>query len=83
MSLIVSHAAIRAYEALKQRPGARPRNSDARDMAVVGAIRVRMDELINSYRLTANYERGHTYVFWSELTQRIDEGLFDDLLDRL
>lgn len=83
MSIIISSAAIRAYDALKQRPGARPRYSDARDMAVVAAIRVRMEELVGTYRLTANYERGHTFVFWSELTQRIDEGLFDDLLDRL
>lgn len=83
MSIIISSAAIRAYEALKQRPGARPRYSDARDMTVVAAIRARMEDLINTYRLTANYERGNTYVFWAELTQRIDEGLFDDLLDRL
>lgn len=83
MSLLISSAAIRAYDALKQRPGARPRYSDARDAAVLAAIRLRMNELISSYRLIANEERGHTYVFWSELTQRIDEGLFDDLLDRL
>ncbi len=83
MSLMLSHAAIRAYDALKQRPGSRPRYSDARDMAVVAAIRLRMEELITTYRLIANEERGHIYVFWAELAQRIDEGSFDDLLDRL
>ena len=83
MSLLISSAALRAYDAMKERPGATPRASGARDARVLTAIQQRMRELIGAYRLTAQENRGHTYVFWVELSRLIGEGAFDDLLDGL
>jgi hypothetical protein len=76
-------AALRTYDALKERPGARPRRSDARDTEVVAAVRTRLAELIGEYRLGVHSGVGGSYVFWSEVSQRIQEGAFDDLLPRL
>jgi hypothetical protein len=84
MSVKLSVAALRTYDALKDRPGARPRHSDARDPAVVAAVRSRLSELIGEYRLGAHSgQQGGTYVFWSEISARISEGAFDDLLSQL
>lgn len=83
MSLLISHASLRVYDALKSRPGARPRNSDARDIPLVSAIMTRMSELIGAYRLSTQQDRGHVYVFWTELDRLVNEGAFDDLLERL
>ena len=84
MSLRLSSAAIRAYDALKNRPNATPRESDARDMGVLGAITDRLNELISSYRISGTSgSGGATYVFWTEVLREINAGTFDDLLDRL
>ena len=84
MSMLLSAAAPRVYDALKRRPGARPRASDARDAATLEAVHGRLRELIGSYRLGAHTPaNGRTYVFWPEIGALIDAGAFDDLLDRL
>jgi hypothetical protein len=84
MSLRLSAAAVRTYDALKTRPGASFRRSDARDPAAVNAVAVRLRELIAVYRIGGHDgPGGATYVFWSEIVREIDAGAFDDLLDRL
>ncbi|GAB4466204.1 MAG: hypothetical protein OHK0029_37350 [Armatimonadaceae bacterium] len=83
MSLLLPTAALRVYDALKLRPGANPRQSDARDAALLDTIATRLNELIDTYRVTANEEFGNTYVFWAEIAGLVNEGVFDDLLDRL
>jgi hypothetical protein len=83
MSLKLSVAALRTYDALKERPGARPRQSDARDPEVVALVRARLSELVGEYRLGVHQGMGGSYVFWSEINARIQEGAFDDLLGRL
>jgi hypothetical protein len=84
MSLRLSAAAIRTYDALKARPNARPRKSDARDKDALEAIHGRLGELISSYRLGGHPgPGGQTYVFWTEVLAHIQSGVFDDLLDRL
>ncbi len=84
MSLIISLAATRAYDAMKGRPGARPRHSDAHDPAVLRAVIERIQQLIGDYRLNAHRApNGNTYVFWVEISREIELGAFDDLLDRL
>jgi hypothetical protein len=83
MSLLLSAAAIRAYDTLKRRPGARVRHSDARDAAQLAAVTRRIHELIEAYRITGNAGTGGgTYVFWTEILREIEAGAFDDLLDR-
>jgi hypothetical protein len=83
MSILLPHAALRVYDALKDRPGARPRDSDARDAALVAAVQARMSELIGAYRLSVQQERGRLFVFWTELDRLLAEGAFDDLIERL
>jgi hypothetical protein len=84
MSLRISAAAIRTYDALKGRPGARPRYSDARDVGVLSVITTRLNELIDTYRLTAQIGQGDAYfLFWPEIRREIDSGTFDDLLPLL
>jgi hypothetical protein len=83
MSLVVSAAAIRAYDTLKRRPGARVRRSDARDAAQVAAVTRRLNELIQTYRIAGNEGAGGgIYVFWTEVLREIEGGAFDDLLDQ-
>lgn len=83
MSVKLSVAALRTYDALKDRPGARPRRSDARDAAVIAAVSARLSELVSEYKLGIHEGVGGSYVFWSEVNARIQEGAFDDLLGRL
>ena len=83
MSLRLASAAVRAYDLLKQRPGARPRRSDARDADALAAVTRRLEELIAAYRVHGQRENGGTYVFWTEVKAQIESGAFDDLLDRL
>lgn len=83
MSVKLSVAALRTYDALKDRPGARPRRSDARDVEVVAAVSTRLSELVSEYKLGIHEGVGGSYVFWSEVNARIQEGAFDDLLGRL
>jgi hypothetical protein len=84
VSLRLSTAAIRTYDALKSRPNATPRKSDARDARVLSAVTERLHELIGSYRISGEKgSGGATYVFWTEVLREIDAGTFDDLLDRL
>jgi hypothetical protein len=84
MSLRVSAAAISAYDALKRRPGAPVRRSDARRPEAVEAIHRRLGELIESYRVGGHPgPGGATYVFWTEVSREISAGAFDDLLDSL
>jgi len=84
MALRLQTASIRAYDYLKQRPGANPRRSDARDSALLEAIMRRIQELISSYRIGENAGvGGGTYVFWVEISREIDRGAFDDLLPLL
>lgn len=84
MSIRVNTAAVRVYDALKERPGACPRESDARDKVTLGDIERRLRELIASYRLGGHEGPGNvTYVFWSEISGVVNAGAFDDLLDRL
>jgi hypothetical protein len=83
MSLVLSTAAIRTYDALKRRPGARSRHSDARDTAVLAAVTRRLHELIGAYRISGTEgQGGGLYVFWTEIAREIEAGAFDDLLDR-
>jgi hypothetical protein len=84
MSLKINAAAIRVYDAMKARPGAQPRASDARDPAALEAIQGRLNELVSSYRVGGHSGAGGaTYVFWSEVYREVSVGAFDDLLDRL
>lgn len=83
MSLRLSAAAVRTYDALKRRPRAVPRRSDARDAGAIEAIDRRLRELILAYRIGEHRNETGVYVFWSEIEARIGEGAFDDLLDRL
>jgi hypothetical protein len=83
MSVLLPVAALRVYDSLKQRPGANPRKSDARDASLLADIERRMQELIATYKITSVDERGHTFVYWAEIIHRVNEGVFDDLLDRL
>ena len=83
MSVKLSVAALRTYDALKDRPGARLRRSDARDAAVIAAVSTRLSELVSEYKLGIHEGVGGSYVFWSEVNARIQEGAFDDLLGRL
>ena len=84
MSIRVSLAARRTYDALKRRPGAFPRESDARDTDALEAVYARIGELVGAYRINGQTgPGGATYVFWTELDREIAGGAFDDLLDRL
>lgn len=83
MSLRLQTAAVRAYDLLKQRPGATPRRSDARDPEALAAVTRRLGELIGSYRVNGHQERGTTYVFWTEVSAQVEAGVFDDLLPLL
>lgn len=83
MSLRLDVAAVRTYDALKTRPGARPRASGARDVRALDAVSVRLRELIAGYRVSGHDERGATYVFWSDVSRQIEAGAFDDLLGLL
>lgn len=84
MSMRLSVATIRTYDALKARPGARPRISDARDTQVLGLVENRIKELIGSYRINGHDgPNGTLYVFWSEVGREVDSGAFDDLLGGL
>ena len=84
MSILLDIAAQRTYDALKSRPGARPRVSDARDADTLRAVTERIYQLITGYKLN-DYRTpaGRVYVFWYEISREIDTGAFDDLLDRL
>jgi hypothetical protein len=83
VSLLLPVAVRKAYDALKTRPGAHRRESDARDFTILQAVTERIYQLIDGYRLneqrTAN---GNVYVFWTEINGEIEKGAFDDLLDR-
>jgi len=84
MSLRLSAAAVRAYDALKTRPGASLRRSDARDPVIVNDVAGRLNELIIACRISGHDgPGGATYVFWSEILREIESDAFDDLLDRL
>ena len=83
MSLRLPSAAVRAYDHLKNRPGAPRRRSDARDPAALAAVTRRLEELVGAYRIGGQVERGATYVFWTEVENQIGLGEFDDLLDLL
>lgn len=84
MSIRVSLAARRTYDALKHRPGASPRESDARDLDALSAVHTRIGELVGAYRINGQSGPGGAiYVFWTELDREIRAGAFDDLLDRL
>ncbi len=84
MSLRLSLAATRAYDALKTRPGASPRESDARDTDLLASVSDRIKELSSSYRINGQIGPGGAlYVFWTELDREIRAGAFDDLIDRL
>ncbi len=84
MSLPLRSAAIRAYDMLKTRPGAPVRRSDARDSAALDAVAARLGELIATYRVGGHEGvNGRTYVFWHEVSGAVQNGLFDDLIDRL
>jgi len=84
MSLRLNAAAVRVYDALKSRPGANPRTSDARDTEALGAIQGRLRELVSSYRIGGHDgPAGAVYVFWTEILREVNNGAFDDLLDRL
>jgi hypothetical protein len=84
MSLRVSLAAVRTYDALKRRPGARPRQSDARDTTLLKDVEGRILQFVHEYQINGSEGMGgFTYVFWSEVEREISAGRFDDLLDRL
>lgn len=84
MSVKLSTAAIRTYDALKAHPKASPRRSDARDAAVLEAIQGRLRELIGSYQIGGHTgQGGSTYVFWTEIEAQVRAGAFDDLLGLL
>ena len=84
MSLRVSLAAVRTYDALKRRPGAHPRQSDARDMGLLRDIETRITQFVYEYRIGGDTAMGgYLYVFWTEVEREIAAARFDDLLDRL
>jgi hypothetical protein len=84
MSLRLPIAALRTYDALKQRPGACPRASDARDAETLAEISTRLGQLVSDYRIGCHTApSGLRYVFWSEVLTQVQAGAFDDLLDRL
>lgn len=84
MSLRLSTAAIRTYDALKAHPRATPRRSDARDAAVLELIHTRIRELTTTYLISSHYSpQGGLYVFWTEIDAQIWRGAFDDLLPLL
>ena len=84
MSLKLSVAARRTYDALKDRPGAQPRASDARDPEVLAQISSRLGQLVSEYRLGVyRSPSGIPYVFWTEVSTQIGQGAFDDLLPGL
>ena len=84
MSLRVSLAAVRAYDALKRRPGASPRDSDARDIGLVTDVERRLTQYVHEYQLTGQQGMGGAlYVFWFEVEREITAGRFDDLIPRL
>jgi len=84
MSLRVSLAAVRTYDALKRRPGASPRDSDARDFALIKDVENRLTQYVNEYQLTGQAGMGGAlYVFWFEVEREIAAGRFDDLVPRL
>jgi hypothetical protein len=76
-------ATIRTYDALKARPGANPRHSDARDAGLLRSVEERLRQLVGEYRIGGQESGGAVYVFWSEVEQEIKAGAFDDLLPRL
>jgi hypothetical protein len=84
MSLRLNLAATRTYDMLKSRPGATRRRSDARDLATLDAVTVRLRQLASEYRINGEEGAGGAlYVFWTEVQHEIDRGAFDDLLDNL
>ena len=84
MSLKISVAARRTYDALKDRPGAMPRASDARDPEVLAAVHTRLAQLVSEYKLGVyRTPSGVAYVFWTEVSTQIGQGAFDDLLPGL
>ena len=84
MSLLLDVAAQRTYDALKMRPGARSRYSDARDASLLRAITARIYQLIDAYQITEHRSpNGRVYVFWAEIAVEVDKGAFDDMLDQL
>ena len=84
MSLKLSVAARRTYDALKDRPGARPRESDARDPEVLAQIQARLGQLVSEYRIGVYRTPSRVaYVFWTEVSTQIEQGVFDDLLTGL
>jgi hypothetical protein len=84
MSIRLPLAAVRAYDAMRDRPGASPRRSGARDPALVAAVERRLRELISDGRLGAqDGYAGQMYVFWTEVDAHLRSGAFDDLLDGL
>ena len=83
MSLRLNVAAVRTYDQLKHRPGARPRRSDARDADALAAVERRLRELVAGYRVNGHDERGALYVFWTEVEKEVSAGAFDDLLPLL
>ena len=81
MSLRINLAATRAYDRLKQRPGAVPRLSDARDLRALEAVAARIRQLAGEYRINGDIgPGGQMYVFWTEIDREIQKGAFDDLL---
>lgn len=84
MSLRTSLAAVRTYDALKRRPGARPRQSDARDTGLIQSIERRLIQMVQEYEINGQVAMaGALYVFWSEVEREINAGRFDDMLDGL
>ncbi len=84
MSLRLNIAATRAYDMLKSRPGATIRRSDARDLGTLEAVSTRIRQLGSEYRIHSEEGAGGAlYVFWTEVSQEIQAGAFDDLLGNL
>lgn len=84
MSMRIKLASLKVYDLLKDRPGATPRHSGARDRDLVVQIEGRLRELIADGRLNANWDpNGQIYVFMSDVELVIRGGLVDDLIHRL
>lgn len=84
MSMRLALASVRVHDELRHRPGASPRDSPARDKVLLAAVEQRLRELIGDGRLTAQVGyAGQPFVFWSEITRLLGEGVFDDLLMEL
>ncbi len=84
MSIRIPLAAVRTYDAMKDRPGAAPRRSGARDPEVLAAVERRLRELVGDGRLGAqDGYAGQLYVFWTEVESHLRTGAFDDLLPGL